>query len=251
LAIAGASLGPACIHSVVPAPLAPNPAQPVPTAPLPPTSPSRDLTGLSVDCGEHKALEEGIAKTLEVVGSSEFQTRLGALDGLAVGVNGGLMPGRDVLMAYLTHQSAVRYVPSDHGHETADTEITDAGIVTNFGAVNFPRWPPLQPAPERADVARRRACFVNTIAHEWTHTILKGTDEEFRDTDHLSSNVALVSYAVGSIAQCAYLERHKILASEHFWDCVNAAGTNAFNGLTVCEHDAWMKGWEPATPPAH
>jgi len=86
-----------------------------------------------------------------------------------------------------------------------------------------------------------RACAVNTIAHEWTHTIpnpQKTMDSLFQDGGHTGADKPLVSYTVGALAQCLYLTKHEYpMDSEQLKTCVRRVGTITFI-RNSCE-----KGW--------
>lgn len=89
------------------------------------------------------------------------------------------------------------------------------------------------------------ACSVNTIVHEWTHTVPReesGMVYMFRDDDHDESSKPLVSYAIGSLAQCVFLEEQygHLLTDEQMAWCIKSAGTIDFI-YNTCASD-WFSG---------
>ncbi|MFO0555412.1 MAG: hypothetical protein U0271_43950 [Polyangiaceae bacterium] len=88
------------------------------------------------------------------------------------------------------------------------------------------------------------ACAINTIAHEWAHTIPDPSDAGvwlYQDDDHEGSDEALVSYAIGAIAQCVYLDMQGYRVEEQFDECMRRVGTTTFNSTTCAA------GWAETT----
>lgn len=83
------------------------------------------------------------------------------------------------------------------------------------------------------------ACAVNTVAHEWTHTIY-GIEaphaQLFRDRGRGHAKAPLVSYTVGAVVECTYLESGNHLPGT-FAACLQAAGT------TILKTETCRKGW--------
>jgi hypothetical protein len=87
-----------------------------------------------------------------------------------------------------------------------------------------------------------RACTINTLAHEWTHTVTVNDTVIYTDSGHNSVDVPLVSYTVGSLAQCVYLKRQRPQLDVRA--CVDEVGTHDFCHRT-CEAgwvDAFIAG---------
>jgi len=91
-----------------------------------------------------------------------------------------------------------------------------------------------------AAVPEAFACAINTLAHEWSHTISraggKATGYVFQD-GKFEANQPLVSYQVGAIAQCTYLEAALMIDANQFDNCVRQVVGPPFNSAT-CVH-----GW--------
>jgi hypothetical protein len=86
-----------------------------------------------------------------------------------------------------------------------------------------------------------RACAINTLAHEWTHAILRdprlqGPPIVFLDGDHQDFDEPVASYTIGAIAQCAYLKQWRPDLDPEA--CVRAVGTSVFRPCT-CE-PGWL-----------
>lgn len=190
---------------------------------------------------EETTLREALAETGRIVRSADFQNHLGAVRNLHESRSGSAIGGDLLLELYLSGRVPVTYVKAAKSCETADTdtkrERTDGPLhaVTNLGPQNLQRWA----GEEDPNEVFKRGCLINTLAHEWTHAI---PDDEghprFQDGWHTCSSVPLVSYTVGSVAQCAYLKDKKKLSPEKFWACVKHVGTRVFND--VCSNGAWL-----------
>ena len=48
------------------------------------------------------------------------------------------------------------------------------------------------------------------------------------------------TYTLGSIAQCVYLQTRSRVPEAKFWRCVEAVGTNVFNGGGLCDSEDWI-----------
>ena len=99
-----------------------------------------------------------------------------------------------------------------------------------------------------SDVVEAKACAINTVAHEWTHTVLSergSTHFAYDDDGHEGSDKALVSYTVGAVAQCVFLQSVAIAGKQPYAaidveTCVNSVGTTTFN-VSSCN-----AGWADA-----
>jgi hypothetical protein len=196
-----------------------------------------------MDQVQRARLDAASAATNGVVQRDTFRNALRSVDQLSGGADRSPMSGAQVLGLYEKDELQVKYVPSDKAHETGDTGIEKNGAggyvaVTHLGVDNLVRW--AKGDGKAAIVAR--ACLVNTIAHEWTHAIPTETFEwRFTDAGHKGSAQPLVSYSVGAIAQCAYLEESHLLPKPLFARCVEQVGTRDFFGKSpgVCD-EAWI-----------
>ncbi len=188
--------------------------------------------------GDQQKLEEALCETWGVLTSPEFVARLESTVNLYDGPKGQPMRGPEVLDLLMSNLVPVTYVmAAPSSHQTASTGVSVERASTTLGVENVTdRWPAVATARDELE----RSCLVNTLAHEWTHAV-PGPYDGYRivDGDHKRSPVPLVSYTVGSIAQCAYLERKQVIKAEKFWACVGAVGTTVFNAPSVCG-DAWL-----------
>lgn len=84
-----------------------------------------------------------------------------------------------------------------------------------------------------------QACAVNTLAHELTHTVADPgstaslfTDSGARAWLHrwISGPADLVSYGVGTLAECTYLEQMGDASRDAFEDCVAKRSLSTFVG---------------------
>lgn len=175
--------------------------------------------------------------------SPQFAKNLASISELRGATHGNALSGSAALSSLVQSVACVKYVPSNRADETADTGIVQgcqcAGAPgpfarTAFGEHNLERWNAVADGP---DLAASRACMVNTIAHEWTHAILDASrkDSMFKDGGHLFSSAPLVSYTVGAVAQCTFLEQQDppLVAERQFASCVERIGVKSFAG-DVC-----------------
>ena len=92
-----------------------------------------------------------------------------------------------------------------------------------------------------------KACAINTLAHELTHTIVADpahdnsrqlyTDDGYRS---LTGPVRLVSYTLGSLAQCTYMQKNTLIppTDAAFDECMRTWGTHSFMVSKECtKHD--------------
>lgn len=186
---------------------------------------------------EKKQLREALEETSKVIESSGFQRRIVSIGAFYDGPDQAEIDGSTFLSLYLEKRLAVTYVKG-HWGSAASTGIHSNKATTTLKTVHIERWPK---GDSRAELLRK-ACLVNTIAHEWTHAIA-GPYDGYRivDADHAQFGHPLVSYTVGSVAHCAFLENKGLLVENAFWQCVEDVGTNIFNGAIVCESEEGLK----------
>lgn len=106
------------------------------------------------------------------------------------------------------------------------------------------------PTIERAAsvVIEEQACAVNTLAHEWTHTIPTDTGygSQYTDNGHGGAAQPLISYQLGSTAQCVYLKQQRYPELD-LATCVQRVGTTAFNPSSC--RDGWGATLHPELVP--
>jgi len=87
-----------------------------------------------------------------------------------------------------------------------------------------------------------QACAVNTMAHELTHTVVEHEQSAalFTDTGARAflyrvfrGSDDLVSYGLGTLAECVYLEQVGGLTRDAFPSCLTARSLSSFVG---CDH---------------
>lgn len=178
-------------------------------------------------------LQRAIAATEEVVRSEAFQRRLASTTNLYDRTGGRLVSPDSLLKAYNYDRLPVFY-RQEGDQYWAGTSVKDGRATINLGARHINRWT----EDTSRTAIRRRACIVNTIAHEWVHTVsASGADSLYLDDRRGRSRHPLVSYTVGSIAQCTVLENHRLLRHGMFWECVETVGTRVFRGASQCEDE--------------
>ncbi|MGC4118034.1 MAG: hypothetical protein QM765_26480 [Myxococcales bacterium] len=131
----------------------------------------------------------------------------------------------------------VLIVQGGGGVETASTEIVASAdgrlkAVMRLGRSAVTRW-------ECGGMAA--SCAINTVAHELTHTVASPDGAElFADRGVTYAEMRdrqLVSYFVGAVAQCTYLqlEAERAGKSHDLADCIRKVGTRRMNAsLCLC-----------------
>lgn len=187
-------------------------------------------------------LESIVETTRAVVKTDAFHSTLARLDDLHVSSTAGTMTGAEVDHLYAGGGDAtgvpVRYKEASLWRRLTkdETAITDIDGNVAVTALHPVVWRRVRGSLEE------RACTINTIAHEWTHSVVRGGLMLFLDGNHEDAAGRFVSYTVGAVAQCVFLAQ-----SRHDLDvgnCIAAAGTNSFQQCT-CEPgwvDAFISG---------
>ncbi|MFO0554277.1 MAG: hypothetical protein U0271_38205 [Polyangiaceae bacterium] len=126
-----------------------------------------------------------------------------------------------------------RYGPVSAILEWSDREVTGdrPGVpgeaLIQLGRAKLAQW--------RSSREVTRSCAINSLVHEMTHTVTRhrpGYQMLFKDRGRSNHRErALVSYTLGSLAQCTYLRSNNIPA------CVAGWGTNIFNS-SCCNESA-------------
>ena len=170
-----------------------------------------------------------IEQTQAIVSSAQFARHVdhSVLGWLGTPTSSESLSGTDVLLAYTGAAEKFR-LPEIIGYqahswfwgclwETADTEINPA----NGNATIKLQGCTMTRAAEKNEPF---ACAINTMAHEWTHTISRSDSNAgyvFQDGEY-TAGLPLVSYHLGAVAQCTYLEVQGMIDSSRFDDCVKA-----------------------------
>lgn len=200
---------------------------------------------------------DAVARARRVVETDRFRQVLRSVEKLGVG-DGTTTSGADVesqLLGRTVHLPIhVRYFysayhPADwcsyNSHETAHT-VPDSTLPANSGTdPGGATHTCIQPdVVTRADTASQAAmaCAINTIVHEWTHSIVDARGWMiFTDGGHKHAKDPLVSYTVGSVAQCVYMELatgDARLDAKNMAQCIQDVGTRVFD-ISTCK-DGWF-----------
>jgi hypothetical protein len=248
----------------VPAPPAPASFFPVPEPQPQPDAPADTPVALPepdfekiADPVARDTLRFAVAEARGVISSASFRRHLMALTRLDA--HAGELPttGAAVAELYLGLEGVPRQYPTTYlvsgegcGTSTASTRIDGSSrtATTTLRGCTIERASayPLT----REESVEKFACAVNTIAHEWTHAIPEPGKPGvwlYKDDGHRDVTVAIVSYTVGSIAQCAYLDAHGFRVEEKFDECVRLVGKTVFNTGTCATSSSRGPGWAEKT----
>ena len=184
---------------------------------------------------DRATLTEIFDATVQVVSSDRFAERLAGLGtpSLWLSATEGTLPPSQVLEIYLGRHDGMRQLPTTlrvkkglfglFGPRDAYTTLMVGSTVT--ARITLTKW---QLSRWRSGTPEGRSCAVNTMAHELAHTIWDGTGEGnqvFTDRGHEDNpDRPMVSYVVGSVAQCTMLENQGALSGS-FSACVEKWGT--------------------------
>jgi hypothetical protein len=165
------------------------------TRPLPPEVPPPSLAEYNL----------AIHEINDVLRSDRFRSAVLEVGDLGVSSSHKALKvsGKDVLDDLDHHLPTIRYVIDvDLGKRvTGQTGIETDGAITYLSDLTIGRI--------KSSKIGERACAINTLVHELTHAIpteAGATSSKYIDSGHAHADHALVSYSIGSIAQCAYLE---------------------------------------------
>jgi hypothetical protein len=201
--------------------------------------PPFDITISNQVTGPDRAtLIEIINATLEVITGDTFADRLAAVDQqeLWLSPSEGTMPPREVVNAFLGRRPSMGPLPTvadlSRGVFGPRTPVADLyGRPVSSAKITLTKW---ELRRWRSGTPEGRSCAVNSAAHEIAHTIWNSADggeQMFVDGDRKIAtrhNRPLVSYMVGTVAQCTMLEKQGALGGP-FAACVEKWGTNGFN----------------------
>lgn len=189
---------------------------------------------------ERDAILLAHSRTAEVVTSDRFLSELCKLDDSHVGVRDPAMKGCEIARYYYGLVSQTPRLPIMYQH--GGLSFLETAHTTTSMRVEVKRGAPIQahativlrsPVISRVEGSVEAfACTVNTLAHEWTHAVsATGAESFFTDEDHKDSTVALVSYTVGSLAQCVFLDAHGYSGMD-LQACVREIGRMSFDQST-------------------
>ena len=210
-------------------------ASPAP-APLANTSPFTITVSGRVRAADRATLTEIVNATVSVITSERFAAHLDSIQQrqLWLSPGGDTMSPREVRDIYLGRNDSMRPVPTvvtvtrrlfSDAPSTGWSSYSPARSTITLSTWEMKRW--RQGSPDW------RSCAVNTLAHEITHTISASAGRAeyvFTDQGRAASTEAgepLVSYTVGSVAQCTMLESLGELSGT-FAACLEKWGTNHF-----------------------
>lgn len=220
------------------------------------------------------SMEAVVETTSRIVESAAFKEHLEHLTDLRAGPTAPIVPSDEVYRSYVgldaaSHPGPISYrrkmkdgkhlpchmTKEEHAaqptlkgaEQTADTVFKGAaGSTIELNQCTFERAAarPDQAAltAHTADVSMF-ACAINAIAHEWTHTVFDAAGHQrYKDRGH--DGEKLVSYTVGAVAQCTYLESIGYLP-DTFDECVDAVGTS------ILKRAPCKPGWAKPTATLH
>jgi hypothetical protein len=186
---------------------------------------------------EQTVAQQIVSETLAVLDSAAFQTNFDHVgENLFLAPQGHSVSPDSLRQAYLGGAErwpvTIEWTGADEDTDV-DTTIKDGHATVVLGRGHLKRWTtqivglasgasivnPSQPG---------RACVVNSVAHELSHTLrdAKGrqlvTDAGF----HFLWWRRLASYTVGGIAECTYRAEHGGLAGQDVRSCIDAASVH-------------------------
>jgi hypothetical protein len=204
------------------------------------------LFTIDIDHNESQAdratLTEIIGATLQVVSSDTFAKLLASVEqqNLWLNEDGSTMRAGEVAEVYLGRHPVMGPMP-------AVVRVYKGFLFAGkYPATGLTKYPPITATItlKKRELRRwrnatrtSRSCVVNTLAHELTHTVARSAQDGtyvFWDEGHgKHENEPFASYVVGSVAQCAMLERENAMEGS-FAACVKYWGINFTNG-TGCD----------------
>lgn len=194
-----------------------------------------------IPADDRQAVHELVDATLQVITSDDFRDNLVRLDGttdrLWLSPYGESMSSAGVAQVYRGEHTGVLPIPTVVSVDyQADTPVQGfyyqprfhSRIILTPGVLR--RW--------RSISMEQRACAVNTLAHEISHTFSSSaTTGEWVIADKGKGRWpsifygALASYTIGSVAQCTMLLQHEP-QYEGLAACLERWGTDRFNSLS-------------------
>jgi hypothetical protein len=190
------------------------------------------------DLETKRALALATAAAGAVVRSALFRAKLLGFDALGTNATGAEKSGTEVEKAYFStagsvHMYPVTYDPSclPCWFSTASTVLGGGRATTTLRSCTVDRIKAVLRTDSGQDEAV--ACAINTIAHEWTHAV--GDEKQtqvYTDGNHTDSQKPLVSYTIGALAQCAYLDSRGYNVAPQFDLCLRLVGATTFNPST-------------------
>jgi hypothetical protein len=219
---------------------------------------SSHFTNISAE-GHLKPLLADARKLYE---SPRFAAHLAALHDVAADADGEHLSGRALVDALSHTKLSIEYRLAGEGGgcntaagETAHTDPPAPATTTATTTASTTATTTATTCVETALVDRTDpihpdayACGIDAIVHEWMHAVVdaKGTPR-FTDKGHRGAKFPLVTYTVGAVAQCTYLEEQLgELPAADFAKCVEAVGVRSLRSET-CE-ERWFedKRWNGA-----
>lgn len=193
----------------------------------------------SVSSADRETVQDLIDVTVQVITSERFAQNLRGLrqpyHRLWLSPFGKTMTAEGVARIYLGEHRTVRPVPIVI--EVANQATPAQEFSDTLPLVSYILLPPYVLERWRGDTFERRSCAVNTLAHEISHSFSQNpTDAEYMFADKgkgwAFNTISylygpLVSYTVGTVAQCTMLEEADEL-QDGFAACLDAWGTDEF-----------------------
>jgi hypothetical protein len=179
-----------------------------------------------------------------IIDSPEFVDAM-ATRQMAVDTESGHVASGDAVVADLRGRTmrwlvstTVSAQPRCPGRGAGNTELRVA--VLSSGEVKGKALVCLSEGPVgwwRSGRVAAKACAINGMVHELTHTVvLQSGHAAYSDDQHSLPGPALVSYTTGSVAQCVYLQRQ--FEDLDLENCIIEAGERTMRAFTC--RDAWL-----------
>jgi hypothetical protein len=186
------------------------------------------------DTEEKEEAQGLIDEMFLVIQSPEFSENLKQLDGglseLWLSPFGETASVAEVARAYLGQDRKSGPVPSTlvwgESEQTGPMEGHPDKAVIELSRGKLAQW--------RSASTVHKSCAINTLAHEFSHTVSSSvTDYAFLFVDRgrpwaTFMDRPLASYTLGAVAQCTYLKRHGSELGLDLKQCIQRWGTNNF-----------------------
>ncbi|HTU11728.1 MAG TPA: hypothetical protein VMG08_12620 [Allosphingosinicella sp.] len=186
-----------------------------------------------LSAGDIREIADLIAETQRVIGLPAFERNLRAVEA-EFGLIRQSRAGRELSAAmiadlYAGRDPRYRFRPVMVGWNSSEsTSITREGGTILLATNVRDRW--------RLGTVRSRALAINSLAHEFAHTLSRGPAEaniDFVFTDGgsllgwFSRRAPVATYTIGTVAQCTFLEEQMALRGSLF-DCMRRYGLSSF-----------------------
>jgi len=205
------------------------------------------------------SLEPLDALTDTIVGGDRFRCVLSRIDALSTEGRVGPISGARVALAYAGSLVGFKRLPACYaykkggGSETARTGTGHQRSLCNPNGTSVANITIREATLERVKGAsiEERACAINTLAHERSHGVIRESVGDnvmvFTDEGHDRQPNPVVSYVIGAVAQCVFLEAQYSARAFDVRSCIEDVGTNSFDPGSCTPE--WSKQFLKAVAP--